>query len=52
MKELGTNIKAVFFDHDDTLVGTIVPKWAHHKHVARTHYGKEFLLLHPLESPS
>ena len=43
MKELGTNIKAVFFDHDDTLVGTIVPKWAHHKHVARTHYDKELL---------
>lgn len=43
MKELGTNIKAVFFDHDDTLVGTIVPKWAHHKHVAKTHYGKELL---------
>lgn len=35
------HIKAVFFDHDDTLVGTIGPKWAHHKHVARTHYGKE-----------
>lgn len=35
------NIKAVFFDHDDTLVGTIAAKWAHHKHVARTWYGKE-----------
>lgn len=35
------DIKAVLFDHDDTLVGTKEPKWAHHKHVARTHYGKE-----------
>jgi phosphoglycolate phosphatase-like HAD superfamily hydrolase len=35
------NIKAVFFDHDDTLVGTIAAKWAHHKHVARTWYDKE-----------
>lgn len=43
MKELGTNIKAVLFDHDDTLVGTIVPKWAHHKHVAKRHYGKVLL---------
>lgn len=34
-------IKAVFFDHDDTLVGTFASKGAHHKHVARTHYGKE-----------
>ncbi len=43
MKELGTSIKAVLFDHDDTLVGTIVPKWAHHKHVAKIHYGKDLL---------
>lgn len=35
------DIKAVFFDHDDTLVGTIEAKWAHHKHVARTWYNKE-----------
>jgi len=34
-------IKAVFLDHDDTLVGTIEAKWAHHKHVARNFYGKE-----------
>jgi len=34
-------IKAVFFDHDDTLVGTIEAKWAHHKHVARMWYDKE-----------
>lgn len=40
-KPIGDHIKAVFFDHDDTLVGTIGTKWAQHKHVARTHYGKE-----------
>jgi phosphoglycolate phosphatase-like HAD superfamily hydrolase len=34
-------IKAVFFDHDDTLVGTIEAKWRQHKHVAKTYYGKE-----------
>jgi phosphoglycolate phosphatase-like HAD superfamily hydrolase len=38
---MSEDIKAVFFDHDDTLVGTIAAKWAHHKHVARTWYGKE-----------
>lgn len=36
-------IKAILFDHDDTLVGTIGPKWAHHKYVARTYYGKELV---------
>lgn len=35
------NVKAVLFDHDDTLVGTISAKWEQHKHVARTFYGKE-----------
>lgn len=40
-KHIGESIKAVLFDHDDTLVGTIDAKWAHHKHVARTFYGKE-----------
>jgi phosphoglycolate phosphatase len=34
-------VKAVFFDHDDTLVGTIGPKWAQHKFVAKKHYGKK-----------
>jgi len=34
------NIKAVLLDLDDTLVGTIEAKWAHHKHVAETGYGK------------
>lgn len=38
---IGNNIKAVLFDHDDTLVGTISAKWAQHKHVARKYYGKE-----------
>jgi HAD superfamily hydrolase (TIGR01549 family) len=38
---IGEHIRAVILDHDDTLVGTIGTKWAHHKHVARTHYGKE-----------
>lgn len=46
-KQFKDNIKAVFFDHDDTLVGTIEAKWAHHKYVARTWYGKE---LHALGS--
>lgn len=44
MSELiGDDIKAVLFDHDDTLVGTIEAKWAAHKHVAKTHYNKELL---------
>jgi phosphoglycolate phosphatase-like HAD superfamily hydrolase len=38
---MAEHIKAVFFDHDDTLVGTIGAKWAHHKYVARTWYGKD-----------
>ena len=33
--------KAVIFDHDDTLVGTIEAKWAQHKHTAKTWYDKE-----------
>jgi HAD superfamily hydrolase (TIGR01549 family) len=33
-------LKAIFFDHDDTLVGTIQAKWAQHKHVAKTFYNK------------
>lgn len=40
MDQIGEHIKAVFFDHDDTLVGTIGTKWAQHKHVAKTHYNK------------
>lgn len=33
--------KAVLFDHDDTLVGTIQAKWAQHKHIAKTFYNRE-----------
>jgi len=40
-KYIADTIKVVFFDHDDTLVGTIGPKWRQHKHVARTFYDKE-----------
>lgn len=40
-EHIADNIKAVFFDHDDTLVGTIDAKWEQHKHVARTFYNKE-----------
>lgn len=38
---IGPEIDIVLFDHDDTLVETIVAKWAHHKFVARTWYNKE-----------
>ena len=34
------NIKAILFDHDDTLVGTREAKFAHHKYVAKKFYGK------------
>jgi phosphoglycolate phosphatase-like HAD superfamily hydrolase len=40
-EHIADNVKAVLFDHDDTLVGTIGTKWEQHKHVARTFYGKE-----------
>jgi HAD superfamily hydrolase (TIGR01549 family) len=33
--------KIIFFDHDDTLVGTIRAKWAQHKYIARQFYGKK-----------
>jgi phosphoglycolate phosphatase len=39
-QHIGKHIKAVFFDHDDTLVGTIEAKWAEHKHIAKTYYNK------------
>jgi phosphoglycolate phosphatase-like HAD superfamily hydrolase len=35
------HIKVVLFDHDDTLVATYKAKWAEHKYVARTYYGRE-----------
>lgn len=38
---IGEHIKAVLFDHDDTLVGTIGSKWDQHRHVAKTFYGKD-----------
>jgi len=38
---IGEDIKAVLFDFDDTLVGTIKPIWAQHKHVARKFYNIE-----------
>ena len=34
-----SKIKAVFFDHDDTLVESRRHKWNQHIHVARKHYG-------------
>ncbi|HSW48199.1 MAG TPA: HAD hydrolase-like protein [Candidatus Saccharimonadales bacterium] len=36
-----SNIKVILFDHDDTLVGTRKAKFAQHKHVAKTYYGKD-----------
>lgn len=38
---IGEGVKAVLFDHDDTLVGTIRAKRQQNKHVARVHYGRE-----------
>ena len=38
---IGGHIRAVLFDHDDTLVGTLEAKSLQHKHVAKTLYGKE-----------
>ena len=38
---LRDSIKAILFDHDDTLVSTFKTKWAQHKYIARTFYGKE-----------
>lgn len=40
-ESLPDTTKAVIFDHDDTLVGTIEAKWAQHKHTAKTWYDKE-----------
>ena len=41
MKHVSATIKAVLFDHDDTLVGTIGSKWAEHKLIAKKYYGKD-----------
>lgn len=38
---LSEDIKAVLFDHDDTLIGTIGSRWQHHKYVAHKYYNKE-----------
>lgn len=38
---LTNNIKAVIFDHDDTLVNTIGTKSAQHKYIAKRYYGKD-----------
>ena len=35
------NVRAVLFDHDDTLVATIETKWAQHQHVAKTRYNRD-----------
>jgi len=47
---VGKDIKAVMFDFDDTLVGTRVPIWRLHRHIAKAHYGvdleEEILLKH------
>jgi len=40
MKHISDHIKAVFFDHDDTLVGTYRSKSAHHIYVAKMYYDK------------
>lgn len=38
--ELIRQAKAVFFDHNDTLVGTMQAKWAQYKYIASKFYGK------------
>lgn len=43
MNERMIGIKAVLFDHDDTLVATKEAKWAHHKFIAQKFYGRELL---------
>lgn len=42
MTELShSSTKAIFFDHDDTLVGTIEAKFEQHKYIAKKWYGKD-----------
>lgn len=38
-RHITDDIKAVFFDHDDTLVDTIGTKWKQHQFVAKKYYG-------------
>ena len=40
-EKISDDIRAVFFDHDDTLVDTIGSKWAQHKSIASKYYGRE-----------
>lgn len=40
-KHIADHIKAVLFDHDDTLIDTIGTKWVQHKYIAKTYYGKD-----------
>lgn len=40
-KPIQPHIKVVLFDFDDTLVGTIGPKWEQHKYIAKTYYNIE-----------
>jgi len=40
-EQINEAIKAVFFDHDDTLVNSIGTKSAQHKYIARLYYSKE-----------
>lgn len=39
-RHIDDKIKVVIFDHDDTLVGTIGPKWEEHKFIAKKYYNK------------
>lgn len=41
MHVINDDIKVILFDHDDTLVGTIGPKWDEHKFIAKKYYGKD-----------
>ena len=38
---IADHIKAVLFDHDDTLVDTKGTKWVQHKFIAKTYYSKD-----------
>ena len=38
---LDPKVKVIVFDHDDTLVETIKPKWAQHKYIAKEFYSRD-----------
>lgn len=40
-EHISNDIRAVFFDHDDTLFGTMKAKWTQHKFIAREYYNKD-----------